>query len=237
MSLKHKHTDSAAHEFRLLRNRIESDVHAPALIFVTSATDTDGAGFAAHGIAEALSKTHQRTVLVTSDSTLITTPTGAAIEIPQRRRASDKLEPTELRPQVAGGFSVICLSLERVATISRSRVADMIRELREKNDYVVVDGGDLMKNGLGLLLVGAADATTVAFRSGRAEQAEDRLLLDALERAESKVIGVVMTDQASIDAFHQRNTDSVVATQFEAPTRVPVLKRLELAISRLVKSS
>jgi Mrp family chromosome partitioning ATPase len=228
--------DSVAHEFRLLRNRIEAEIHAPALVFVTSATDEDGSGFAAHGIASALSRTHQRTVLVTSDPSFATPP-KPEIEGTLSRRASDRITVGD-RPSHNGGFSVVCLSPERVATISRSRVAEMVQELRTSNDYVVVDGGNLAKNGLGLLLVGSADVAIVAFRGGRVEAPEDRLMLDALERAESKVIGVVMTDQDAIDHFAQRDAaPEPAAAVVPEPKRAAVLKRIELVLSRLGRSS
>jgi len=244
------HADSFVHEFRLLRNRIEAEVHAPALLFVTSGSDGDGAGFAAHGIAESLSRTHQRTVLVTSDSTLAP-PTPAGPAEPLRRRASDRVGAPDA-PPTGAGFSVVCLSPERVATISRSRVAEMVKELRSSNDYVVIDAGNIAKNGLGLLLVGSADAAIVAFRSGRAQQEGDQFLLDTLERAESKTIGVIMTDQDAIDHFLQQDEsgarlESVVGAD-EATKPKPaagvlqqvssapakLAKRLELALSRLV---
>jgi hypothetical protein len=70
------------------------------------------------------------------------------------------------------------------------------------------------------------------------EQQADRLMLDALERAESKVIGVVMTDQEAIDHFGQRDAEPAVATAMPTePKRAAVLKRIELALSRLVRST
>jgi hypothetical protein len=236
MSHRNLLADSLGREFRLLRNRIEAQIHAPALVFVTSATDEDGSGFAAHGIASSLSRTHQRTVLVTTDPTFVP-PVKAEPDGVRGRRASDKVTIGD-RPPNSGEFSVVCLSPERVATISRTRVAEMVQELRASNDYVVVDAGNLAKNGLGLLLAGSADVAIVAFRAGRMEQQADRLMLDALERAESKVIGVVMTDQEAIDHFGQRDAEPAVATAMPTePKRAAVLKRIELALSRLVRST
>jgi hypothetical protein len=234
------HSDSLVHEFRLLRNRVEAEVQAPSLLMVTSATSEDGAGFAAHGLAESLSKTHQRTVLVTSDPALSGPAHGDVVAHMRGRRAGDAIVGSE-RPH-GGAFSVVCLSAERIATISRSRVAEMVDELRANNDYVVIDAGHLAQNGLGLLLLGSTDAAIVAFRAGRAQQEGDRLILDALERAELKVIGVVMTDQATIDQFSNRDAPAVPEITV-APKPVAMrqrfesaAKRVEVAVSRLVKS-
>lgn len=226
--------DSFAHEFRLLRNRIEAEIQAPALVFVTSATDGDGAGFAAYGLAESLSKTHQRTVLVTGDPELAAPATVGPIREGRRRRASDRLE-TDGRQIQGSTFTVVCLSPERVATISRNHVTDMVQDLRSNNDFVVIDASHLAKNGLGLLLVGAADVTIVAFCSGRAQQESDRALLDTLERAEAKVFGVVMTDQETIDNFAQRGAPRVASESAPEPKAAGVFKQVELALSRLAR--
>jgi Mrp family chromosome partitioning ATPase len=228
--------DSLARGFRLLRNRIEAEIQSPALLFVTSATAGDGAGFAAHGLAESLSRTHQRTVLITSNPALAKDPELSPGE--RRRRASDRLDAGGAAAQ-SGSFSVVCISPERVATISRKRIGEMVLELRKNNDYVVVDAGDLSQNGLGLLLVGSADVTIIAFRSARAQQEADRLMLDTLERAECKILGVIMTDKRTLETFKGVDDRGVPTSEpaAEITKRVPVLKRLEFALSRLVKSN
>lgn len=235
--------DSMVHEFRLLRNRIEAEVRAPALVLVTSATDRDGAGLTAYGLAESLTKTHQRTVLVTTDTSMAA-PLASTSSRPveRRRREGDRLEAIDRSSPSEGRFSVVSISPERLATISHSSVATLVQELRAANDYVVVDASDLLKNSFGLLLVSSADATLIAFRAGRAQQPTDRVMLDTLERAESKVLGVVMTDEATIDRFTHR--DEPVAIQdpvLEAKPRLKpaaaLIERFELALTRFGKST
>jgi Mrp family chromosome partitioning ATPase len=242
--------DSMVHEFRLLRNRIESEIHAPALVFVTSATDDDGAGLTAYGLAESLSKTNQRIVLVTTDPTITSGPSADDPTAPPvfRRRASDRLESGS-RPSRAHGdgrFEVISVSPERLTTISRSNVAEMFQDLRSRHDYVVIDAGNLPKNSFALLLVGLADVALVAFRSGRAQQPADRTMLDTLERAETKILGAVMTDTAAIEHFARRNEPEPVAQRAPAPAVAPapqrepaafVTKRLGFAFNRIGKSN
>jgi Mrp family chromosome partitioning ATPase len=230
-------TDSLSHEFRLLRNRVEAEVHAPAVILVTSATDRDGAGLTAYGLAESLSKTHQRTALVTTSMPAPDEPQTLAPG-PQapRRRASDRLEGgSSVAP---GQLSIVAISHERLTTISRSSVASLVAGLRAENDYVVIDGGDLPKNSFALLLVASADATLVTFLSGRQQTPADRVMLDTLERAEAKMLGVVVTDQEAIDHFAQRDvaTENLEITVAKsAPKRL--IHSLEIALHRLAKPS
>ncbi len=152
--MKHRiTTDSMVHEFRLLRNRIEAEVEAPAVVFVTSATDGDGASLTAYGLAESLSKTQaahgsRNDGRGDAGDDVTAAPTPRA-----RRRASDRLEGVN-HPANDGRLSVVSISPERVATISRSSVAGLVQELRVDHDYVIIDAGNLPKNSFGLLLDG-----------------------------------------------------------------------------------
>jgi Mrp family chromosome partitioning ATPase len=231
------HTDSRNHEFRLLRNRIEADIHAPAVLLVTSATGRDGAGVTAFGLAESLSKTHQRTALVTSANPTAPGPQLFAPPAPAlRRRASDPLEGRGAK--ASSGLSVVSISQERLATISRSSVASLVEELRSEHDYVVVDGGDLPNNSFALLLAASADAVLVTFLAGRQQTQQDRVMLDTLERTESKMLGVVMTDQEAINEFAARDIASE-NREIASVKRVanPFVHRLEVALNRALGKS
>jgi Mrp family chromosome partitioning ATPase len=228
-------TDGMVHEFRLLRNRIEAEVVAPAIVFVTSATDGDGAGVTAYGLAESLSKTKQRTALVTTSGK---TPLSTVMspDAPRRRRASDRLDAVHHAAGEAR-LSVVSISPERVATISRNGVASLLGELRAQHDYVVVDAGNLPENSFGLLRLASADATLIAFRTGRTQQAADRVMLDVLERAESKVLGVVMTDKTTIDHFtHNQEAVAAEPEPAEQKPATAVPDRLDLVRDRLGKA-
>jgi Mrp family chromosome partitioning ATPase len=204
--MKHRHlNDSMAHEFRLLRNRIEAEVNAPGLIFVASATAGDGANLTAYGLSQSLCNSNQRAVLVTSDASVA--PPDVSVLVPQpapRRRSNDRLEAS-VYGDGAGRFSVVTISPERLKTISRANVAGMVQELRAQNDYVIVDGSNLSQNSFALLLASQADATLIAFRSGRSEVPEDRSMLETIERYHSKVLGVVLTDERLVREFAARD--------------------------------
>jgi Mrp family chromosome partitioning ATPase len=220
------------HEFRLLRNRVESEIHSPAVLLVTSATDRDGAAVTAYGLAESLSKTHQRTALVTTAKAVVTSPQLLGPAAPtQHRRASDRLDSGAAKSP--GALSVVSISQERLATISRSNVSSLVEELRAGHDYVVVDGGDLPGNSFALLVASSADAVLVTFLAGRQQTPQDRAMLDTLERTESKILGVVMTEQDAIDHFERRDVPSQNHHLVQAK-RVshPIVQRLEVALNR-----
>ncbi len=226
-------TDSHAHEFRILRNRIEGEVQAPAVILVTSASDRDGAHLTAYGVAESLSKTHQRTALVITSADVAETPAPSGQPGPGlRRRASDRLEAGHAAGE--GGVSIIRISRERLATISRTNVAGLVDELRSKHDYVVIDGGDLSNNSFGLLLLASADATLVTFLVGREEVPADRVMLDMLERSEAKVLGVVMNDQGAIDRFieheHEGEAEPLIQKKKSAN---PLVQQGKIALQKI----
>lgn len=238
--MKHRiQTDSTLHEFRVLRNRIEAEVQAPAVILVTSATDRDGAHVTALGVAESLSKTHQRTALVLTfapgeASSSVMAPYEAG---PPRRRASDRLGPGASRfPE--SGLSKITISRERLTTISRTNVASLVTELRAEHSYIVIDGGGLPTNSIALLLAASADAVLVTFLTGRQQSPSDRVMLDILERAEAKILGVVMTDDETIRHFDEPAVEAETESpNFVIPKRAsnPLAQRLEVALQRLGK--
>jgi Mrp family chromosome partitioning ATPase len=242
--MKHRiATDSLAREFRLLRNRIEAEVHAPAVLLVTSATDRDGAGLTAYGLAESLSKTHQRTALLTTSATPTPTEWSSGLPAPrQRRRSSDRLDAGNIK--MDGGFSIVSVSNERLATISRASIAELVSDLRAEHDYVVIDGGSLPENTFGLLLLPSADATLVAFLAGRPQLPADRTMLDTLEKAEAKILGVVMNDQATIDHFVEqipKREPGMERDVVEVPSIVAtpstLARRLEVALPRIGKTN
>lgn len=235
--MKHRiQTDSMTREFRLLRNRIEAEIQSPAVILVTSATQRDGASLTAYGLAESMSKTHQRTALITTAAPIEPLGVPASGEPVLRRRASDRLGGSN---EQAGGLKVISISQERLTTISRANVASLIADLRVEHDFVVIDGSDLPNNSFALLLVTLADAALVTFLSGRQQTPQDRVMLDTLERSETKMLGVVMTDQAAVDHFNQTGDGSSEPQQHVAvkkPTQ-NAIQRLEVALQRIGKPS
>lgn len=229
------HTDSMAREFRLLRNRIEAEIRSPAVLLVTSATDRDGAALTAFGLAESMSKTHQRTALITT-APAITQPVQVTEQPTLHRRASDRLDGQNAK---SGGLSIVCISHERLTTISRANVAALIAELRAEHDFVVIDGGDLPNNSFALLLVALTDAVLVTFLAGRQQSPQDRVMLDTLERSETKMLGIVMTDQVAIDHFSRSDAPPEQPQPIPVKKPVPnaIFQRLEFALQRIGKQS
>lgn len=225
-------TDTQAREFRLLRNRVEAAIKGPAVLLVTSATETDGASLTAYGLAESLCRTHQRTALVTTAAVGHgPVPVGNAQPSPRamsRRNGEAAAAPA---PETDGRLSLVAISHERVTTMSRSDVAEMLAQFQSQYDYIVIDGGDLPNNGFGLLFVGSADGVLISFLTGRKQVAGDRVMLDALDRAEAKVLGLVMNHQTAIDSFSQQEETSL-ETQ-AAPAELPSTSGLSGALQRI----
>jgi Mrp family chromosome partitioning ATPase len=202
-------TDSLALEYRLLRNKIESKLETPAVILVTSATDDDGTSLTAQAIAESFSSSNQRTVLVTSDrsahlSATSAYPGGADI----RRFKMDKFGAAH-RSSAEEQLSVVWVSPDDIATISHSSVAALLQRLRDEYAFVVVDGPSLPQNPLALLLAPVANGILVAFRSGRQRCPADTSLLESLAESSATMLGVVMSDRATIDLFAERTVNDV----------------------------
>jgi hypothetical protein len=135
-----------------------------------------------------------------------------------------------------GGLTVVAISQERLATISRSSVAEMVADLRAKHDYVVIDGGDLPNNSFALLLVASVDAVLVSFLAGRQETPSDRIMLDTLERSEAKMLGVTMTDQNTINHFAQHDSEHEPEPMPEPKRANPIRAGLEITLQRIGKA-
>jgi len=203
---------------------------------LTSATERDGTALTAYGLAESMSRAHQRAALVTTSAPSIAAPEWALPSQPAfRRRANDRLEAGTA--EMPGGLSVVAISHERLTTLSRSSVAGMVADLRSKHDYVVIDGGDLPNNSFALLLVASVDAVLLSFVAGRQETPADRVMLDTLERSEAKILGVSMNDQATIDHFEQRETVLEPEPMMNVEKSAnPLRARLEITLQRIGKA-
>jgi Mrp family chromosome partitioning ATPase len=217
-----------AREFRILRTRIEAEISPPAILLVASATARDGAGLTAFGLAESLSNSDQRTVLIATE----TMSTGS----PGRIRNGLTQAPATPLKKGDGPFPVISFTAERLATMSRTNVAALMQRLRGEYDYVVVEAGDFPKNSFGVLVLSSADAALVTFRSGRSEAPADRTMIDTLERSKAKLLGVVMLDEAAIEE-HARGREAEKPTEW-SPYRKPSAagERLNITLGRAEKT-
>jgi Mrp family chromosome partitioning ATPase len=195
--------ESAAREFRLLRNKIETRIQSPAVILATSATNHDGASLTAYGLADALSRSGQRTALVTCAVGSGSTPILSAASSLRRRKSDVPGAPS--RHPIAGRASYVTIANDRAATLSRNEAVALTDRLRREFEYVVVDAGELAQNAFGLLIASIADGILVSFRTGRKQADLDRSMLDIVQRSGAIVLGVVMTDDAAIADFARRS--------------------------------
>lgn len=229
---KQVQSESLTRQFRVLRGRIQAELASPGLVVVTSATDRDGAGATAYGLADSLSSTRQHVTLVTSE--VFVGEAGSATRLQTlRRRATDRLEAADLHVVDGGRLSIVSIPPERAATMSRSRIAKLLDELRTTQDYVVLEASDLLNNSFGLLLLASADATLIAFRSGRSQCPADRALVETMERTSSKILGVVMTYDTTLSPLELlgKTARSKAAASEPSPAGAAV-QRLGMALTR-----
>ncbi len=159
--------------YQALRTQIEFNAPAPAVILVTSATVNDGSTIAAIGLADCLGSAGHRVALVATS-----------------------LEGTM---EVERHFALHSLS-EKLGTrrdIS-DNVAAFIDSSRSEFDYTIVEAPPILESRVSLAFAGAVEAVVLSIRLGRMRCPEDDLMMQALERAQARVLGVVGASEASI---------------------------------------
>jgi hypothetical protein len=209
-------TESTIAQFNELRVLIEREVASPAVIVVTSATATDGASFAAFGIADSLAASAHRTLLVRALADEGSSPVTSI-----RKAGDDRRAPRAIGEN--GLLTIDAIEEGITSTSGRDSVNETLRGLREHFAYVVVDAGALPKRPIVSLLASFSEATIVALRTGRSRCADDALVARAIESKTFTVLGVVATAKPAIEAFDRmdleppaklrlRNVGSVAAT-------------------------
>jgi receptor protein-tyrosine kinase len=173
-------------QFQLLRARIESELHAPVVILVTSAATGDGKSVTAFGLAESLSSVGHRVALVDANVTApaaqtLTSPTVLSTRLPIFGLPVDKKDPVAAR-ETARGF---------------------LRDLRGRFDFTIVDGAPFMQNSISMLLAGAVDGVLLTVKLGRAQLEGDELLARALDHAGANVVGIVTVAGDCIAEFRR----------------------------------
>jgi Mrp family chromosome partitioning ATPase len=165
--------------YHKLRIQIELSTPAPSLIMVTSGKASDGGSIAANGLADCLAAAGHRVALLARDL------------------------------KSAGTDNKLRISLFRISEIldAGSRPSDAVAALAEKMrgryDYTIIDAPPLAESSVSMLLASTVQAVLLTIRLGRSKCPEDALMMEALERAHARVLGVIAVSDASIREFER----------------------------------
>jgi Mrp family chromosome partitioning ATPase len=176
----------------ILRVTVETQLVAPALVVVTSATDRDGAADVALGLARAFASAGRRTAL---------------LRVERRDGATAGASRTTSGLNVhcgplGGGLDSIDLSWRRAADDPSSEALnDLAKEVRQSYDATIVDAGRVTTSSVGLQLAACADGVLLAVRLGRGLVGSDHAVMPLLGRVGARVIGTVTTTAASERRF------------------------------------
>jgi Mrp family chromosome partitioning ATPase len=158
---------------QVLRTQIEASVPIPGIIMITSAKPSDGGTLAATSLAECLAAAGHRVALVGSDSAA---PVRDGVGPPIAQLPFSTLE-----------------SAGRAANV----VEQSALRLRQDFDYTVVDAPPVMDSNVSMRLARDADAVLLSIRVGRMACAEDQSMMESLQLAGARVLGVIGTSDVA----------------------------------------
>lgn len=174
-------------QLEFLRAHIESVVERSAAIMITSAKERDGKSLTASGLAERLADTGRQVVLVQFHRFGLEAPAQHALD---RIRSF----PIVLFPVDDDDASPLATPVLRAK----------IEELRTRYDYTIVDGAPLLQSRVATLLANMVDAILVTVRLGRTSDGDDAALVEALQRTDASVLGVVAVSAKDMTEFAER---------------------------------
>lgn len=186
-------------QLQSLRARLEGELTGHAVVLVTSAEQQDGKSVTAFGLAASFSHAGYRTMLVDANPVRPQLP---------HLRAAGNLDVTRIDVETYASYN----SDDRVYTtrlvesgemslLSLRHIRALTDQCRTAYDYTIVDGGDFFSTSLPPLLAKCVDGVLVSLRHGRRPSDRDSLLVQAVEETGTRVLGVVLVDGASREAF------------------------------------
>jgi receptor protein-tyrosine kinase len=169
--------------FDFLRVSLESRIHVPCVVAVTSAQHGDGASVVAAGLAESFSLAGQATLLISAQAQQPAYPRGSSVASFQARGAEGRSALTratadQVTADIPGG---------------RSALPRAFANLRESFAVVIVDTEPITESSFAYELASAADGVLVAIRLGRRSCADDQKAIGLLDACGANVLGLVPT--------------------------------------------
>jgi Mrp family chromosome partitioning ATPase len=193
---KKKVRESETPSFELLRAAVESGVHRPGVVAVTSAVPEDGKTAASYGLAASLGAIGYRTLLIDGAAhkdAIVRPATGSSIEEMLLDAPSETVIP-KLR--------VVSLAAPALREASLPSVAQALTAVRSSGryDYVVVNAGCVLGSAFSAHIVNSADAVLVAIRAGRRRHVEDAQLTERLGQIVSRFFGIVAIEPSIVES-------------------------------------
>jgi succinoglycan biosynthesis transport protein ExoP len=225
-------TSSVTDRMEITRARIETEVPAPGIIVVTSATDKDGKSIVATALAQSLASLGHRVLQVDAD------PTSAAIGQRSAPRMSEHPNYDIMSYVTAGATGspdLLALTNSAIsASCTPAAAQATFARFRENFDYTIVDAATVRRSATALTLAVAADRVLLSLRQGRAAKREDHELVAMLDATKASILGVVTVDPSTFasqqheGAKVKRNFFGQVVSRTEelANTATPATRRL-----------
>lgn len=193
--------DGRSEAFRQLRTNLRfSAVEQPKSLVVTSAMPAEGKSTVAANLSLALAELGSRVILVDADlrrpmvpKYLGVTPEGPGLTTvlagdcdleDALMRVGDEGELLFLR---AGG-----ISLNPSAVLSSSQLTALLDRLNSRADMVIFDAPPLLPVSDAAILGARAGTTMLVARFGRSKRHEVKQAVEALERVETNILGIVL---------------------------------------------
>lgn len=204
--------------------------HATRVIAVTSATQSEGKTTTCCNLAIALAETGSRVLLVDAD---LRRPkvahyfglesevglTDVLIGEVEARDAIQSWGDKELYVLASGSVPPNPSEL-----LGSSRMADLLRDLREWADVIIVDTPPLLSVTDGAVVAVQADGALLVTRLGKTTQAQVTAASRALQTVAARVLGCVlnMTRASKSDAYYYKSYKVLPSSIVARPTGAPV---------------
>ncbi len=170
------------------------------MVAVTGLADTDGATRLAALLAEALVAIDQCTVLLV-DGNVRRSRLNEVLAIPKSPGLLDLLEETVSLEQAARTFHPANLSIlplgegarSLASVLSNPASTRVIREIRERYRYILIDVGVMTSDPAGMMLASLCDGVVAALAAGSRRRHEVVEFQTELERLKIPLLGAVLT--------------------------------------------
>jgi cellulose biosynthesis protein BcsQ len=195
--------DAIDGRMEIVRDAVVAAKAAPSVIVITSATERDGKGALAEGLARSLVLAGRRVLLVDANPGPASLTRGSAPRLSAEPEFDILAFAVAARSGAPGALSLT--GPEIAATCTPKAAAAAFNRFRAAYDFTIVDAATPERGIAMVTLADAADRVLVAVRFGRRATRGDRSLIDLLESGGgASVLGVVTMHRRTIEAFGAR---------------------------------